>query len=54
MYKVTSEGQHAKTILRGTVQGKIGRQRRRWEDNFTEWTGKALNDNMRRTEDTER
>ena len=34
----------AKTILQGTVQGKRkrGRQRRRWEDNSTEWTGKAL------------
>ena len=34
----------AKTILQGPVQGKRkrGRQRRRWEDNSTEWTGKAL------------
>ena len=40
----------AKTILQGTVQGKRkrGRQRRRWEDNITEWTGKALSDNLRK------
>ena len=31
----------AKTILHGTVQGgrKLGRQRKRWEDNIREWTG---------------
>ena len=31
----------AKTILQGTVPGgrKRGRQRKRWEDNFKEWTG---------------
>ena len=38
--------------LQGTVQGKRkrGRQRRRWEDNITEWTGKVLSDNLRRAE----
>ena len=42
----------AKTILQGAVQGKRnrGRQRRRWEDNITDWTGKALSDNLRRPE----
>ena len=31
----------AKTILQGTVKGgrRQGRQRKRWEDNFREWTG---------------
>ena len=31
----------AKTILQGTVKGgrRPGRQKRRWEDNFREWTG---------------
>ena len=31
----------AKTILQGTVKGRRrqGRQRKRWEDNITEWTG---------------
>ena len=46
----------AKTILQGTVQGKRkrGRQRRRWEDNITEWTGKTMGDNLRRAEDKNR
>ena len=31
----------AKTILQGTVKGGLrqGRQRQRWEDNISEWTG---------------
>ena len=29
----------AKTILLGTVKGKKGRQKKRWEDNIKEWTG---------------
>ena len=31
----------AKTILQGTVKGgrRQGRQRKRWKDNFREWTG---------------
>ena len=31
----------AKTILHGTVKGKIrqGRHRKRWKDNIREWTG---------------
>ena len=28
----------AKTILHGTVKGKRGRQKERWEDNIKEWT----------------
>ena len=39
-----------------TVQGKRkrGRQRRRWEDYMTEWTGKPLDDDLRRAEERER
>jgi len=42
----------AKTVLQGTVQGRRrrGKQRKRWEDNVTEWTGKTLSDNLRKTE----
>ena len=29
----------AKTIVQGTVKGKRGRQKKRWEDNIKEWTG---------------
>ena len=31
----------ASTILQGTVEGgkRQGRQKKRWEDNITEWTG---------------
>ena len=29
----------ANTILQGTVKGKRGRQKMRWEDNIKEWTG---------------
>ena len=29
----------AKTILQGTVNGKRGRQKKRWEDNIKKWTG---------------
>ena len=38
---VTRSSGLAKTILQGTVQGgrRRGRQRKRWEDNFKEWTG---------------
>ena len=34
----------AKTILQGTVKGgrRQGRQRKRWEDNISEWTGLEL------------
>ena len=43
----------AKATLQGTVKGKRkrGRRRRRREGNITEWTEKALNDNLRRAED---
>ena len=34
----------AKTILQGTVKGgrRRGRQRKRWEDDISEWTGLEL------------
>jgi len=50
-YVIRSTGL-AKTILQGTVQGgrRRGRQRKRWEDNITEWTGKTLSNNLRKTE----
>ena len=45
----------AKTILQGTVQGgrKRGRQRKRWEDNITEWTGLKLSDALGKSENRE-
>ena len=45
----------AKTVLQGTVEGgrRKGRQRKRWEDNITEWTGLRLSELVRRAEDRE-
>ena len=45
----------AKTFLQGTVQGgrRRGRQRKRWEDNISEWTGLRLRDTIRRSENRE-
>ena len=42
---VTRSSGLAKTILQGTIQGgrRIGRQRKRWEDNIKEWTGLEWN-----------
>ena len=42
----------AKTILQGTVQGgrRRGKQKKRWEDNISEWTGMTLSAAMRKTE----
>ena len=50
---VTRSAGLSKTILQGTVRGKRrrGRQRKRWEDNITEWTGKALSVNLRTADD---
>ena len=52
---VTRSSGLAKTILQGTVQGgrRRGRQRKRWEDNITEWTKKPLRDVLREAEDRE-
>ena len=40
----------AKVILQGTVQGgrRRGRQKKRWEDNVTEWTGLKLVEALRK------
>ena len=45
----------SKTILQGTVQGgrRRGRQRRRWEDNISDWTGLKLSETLRMTENRE-
>ena len=42
----------AKTILQGTVPGgrRRGRQKRRWEDNISEWTGMRLSETLRLAE----
>ena len=42
----------AKMILQGTVQGgrRRGRQKKRWEDNVTKWTGLKLGEALRKAE----
>ena len=44
----------AKMILQGTVKEKRrkGRQKKRWGDNFKEWTGKDFAGSTRAAEDT--
>ena len=46
----------AKTILQGTVPGgrRRGRQKKRWEENISEWTRKRLGITLRDAEDRER
>ena len=41
---ITRSTRLAKMILKGTLQGgrKTGRQKKRWEDNLSEWTGLGL------------
>ena len=43
----------AKMILQGTVQGerRIGRQKKRWEDNISEWTGLGLGEALQKAQD---
>ena len=45
----------AKVILQGTVQGgrRKGRQKKRWEDNITEWTGFKVGEALRKAENKE-
>ena len=45
----------AKTILQRTVKGarRKGRQKKRWEDNIKEWTGKWCGDSLRAAKDRE-
>ena len=44
-----------KSILQGTVKGgrRQGRQRKRWEDNFREWTGLEVAKSQRTVENRE-
>ena len=46
----------AKTILKGTmkVERRQGRQRKRWEDNITEWTGLEFGKSQRAVENREK
>ena len=52
---VSSSSGLVKTILRGTVKGekRRGRQRKRWEDNFREWTGPEFAKSQRAVENRE-
>ena len=42
-------------ILQDTVQGgrRKGRQKKRWEDNITEWTGLNLGEALRKAKNRE-
>ena len=53
-HKTSSTGL-AKMILQGTVQGgrRKARQKKRWEDNITEWTGLKLGEAIRKAENRE-
>ena len=44
----------AKTILQGTVKGKRGRQKKRWEGNIKEWTGMDFASSTRAAENRSR
>ena len=46
----------AKIILQGTVKGgrRQGGQRKRWEDNFREWTGLEFGKSQRAVENREK
>ena len=52
---ITRSTRLAKMILQGTVQGggRKGRQKKRWEDNVTEWTGLKLGEALRKAENRE-
>ena len=52
---VTRSSSLSKTILQGTVPGgrKRGRQKKRWEDNISEWTGLGLKETLRKAEKRE-
>jgi hypothetical protein len=52
---VTRRERLAKIVLLGTIRGgrKRGRQKKRWEDNSTEWTGSKLSKAVKHTEDRE-
>ena len=46
----------AKTILQGTAKGgrRQGRQKKRWQDNFREWTGLEFAKSKRAVDDREK
>ena len=46
---------HNKRILQGTVQGRRrkGRQKKRWTDNMSEWTGLKLEEAFPKAENRE-
>ena len=52
---ITRSTELEKMILQGTVQGgsRIGRQKKRWKDNISEWTGLGLVEALRKAEDRE-
>ena len=49
---VSHSSGRANTILQGTVKGgrRLGRQRKRWEDNIREWTGLEFAQSQRAVE----
>ena len=53
---VSRSSGRAKTILQGTVKGvrRQGRQRKRWEDNYREWTGLEFGRSQRAVENSEK
>ena len=53
---VTRSSGLCKKVLQGTVPGKrkMGRQRKRWEDNIKEWTGLDFSNSQRAAEDRQR
>ncbi|XP_071509599.1 uncharacterized protein [Diadema antillarum] len=52
---VTRRDGLVKTVLQGAVRGgrKRGRQKKRWEDNITEWTGLKLSEAVTHAKDRE-
>ena len=53
---VTRSSGLAKTILQGTIKGgrRQGRQKKRWEDNISEWTGLEFAKSHRTVENKEK
>ena len=52
---ITKSTELAKMILQGTVDGgrRKGRQKKRWEDNISDWTGLGLGEALQKAEDRE-
>ena len=53
---ITRSTELANMILQGTLQGGRGkgRQKMRWEDNISEWTGLGLGEALRKAEGREK